>query len=117
MKLRAACSVVLLLAGFSAAGAADLRLIDAVKSRNVEAVRALLKQRADVNAPQGDGATALHWAVHFDDLETADLLIRSGARVNAADDTGVTPIHLACTNRNAAMVDRLLTAGANANAA
>lgn len=94
----------------------DLRLVEAVKTNNAEAVRALLKQRVDVNAPQGDGATALHWAVHRDDLTTTDLLIRAGARANVANDLGVTPLYLACTNRNAAMVKRLLTAGANPNA-
>ena len=108
---------MLLASSVSLAAAADLRLVDAVKSRNAEAVQALLKQRVDVNAPQGDGATALHWAVHFDDLRIADLLIRAGARVNAANDTGVTPLFLACTNRNAAMVERLLAADANPNAA
>ena len=83
----------------------------------MEVVRALIKQRVDVNVPQGDGSTALHWAVHLDDASTADLLMLAGARVNAADDTGATPLFLACTNRNAAMVERLLTAGANPNAA
>ena len=39
------------------------------------AVRALLAQKADVNAPQVDGATALHWAVYHDDLEPVDRLI------------------------------------------
>ena len=73
--------IVLLAASVSLAAASDLRLVDAVKSRNAEAVQALLKQRVDVNAPQGDGATALHWAVHFDDLPIAELLIRAGARV------------------------------------
>ena len=99
----------------SAAG--DLRLVDAVKSRNPTAVRALLQQHADVNAPQPDGATALHWAVYWDDLATADLLIRAGAKVNAANELGVAPLYLACVNRNAAMAEKLLTAGANANAA
>jgi ankyrin repeat protein len=96
----------------------DLRLIDAVKKQNVESVRTLLKQRPaiDVNAAQGDGATALHWAAHRDDLAIADLLLRAGARANIADDLGTTPLHLACTNRSAAMVDRLLAAGADANA-
>ena len=79
-------------------------------------MRALLKQRADVNAAQGDGATALHWASHLDDLAAADLLIRAGANVNAANDIGVTPLYLACTNRNGRMVARLVTAGANPNA-
>jgi ankyrin repeat protein len=97
--------------------AQDLRLIQAVKSKDVEAVRALIKQRVDVNAAQGDGATALHWAAHRDDLAIADALIRAGARASVANDLGTTPLHLACTNRSAAMVDRLLAAGANARAA
>src|SRR5437867_10538893 len=100
--------------GFGATN--DLRLIQSVKNKDVTAVRALLKGRADVNATQGDGATALHWAVHYDDLATTDLLLRAGARVNVANDLGVTPLYLACTNRNASMVEKLLGAGANANA-
>ena len=35
-------------------------------------IRALLQQRVDVNAPQVDGMTALHWAAYQDDLEIAD---------------------------------------------
>ena len=75
-------------------------------------MRALLKQRVDVNAPQGDGATALHWAAHFDDPVTADLLIRARANVNAANELGVTPLALASSRP---MVDKLLAAGANPN--
>ena len=54
-------------------------------------MRALIQQKADVNAPQVDGTTALHWAVQADDLETADLLIRAGANVSAANRAGATP--------------------------
>jgi ankyrin repeat protein len=71
----------------------------------------------DVNAPQDDGATALHWAAHWDDLAMADLLIQAGANASAADDLGVTPLFMACTNGSGTMVERLLAAGANANAA
>jgi ankyrin repeat protein len=92
-------------------------LISAVRAGNVEAARALLKQRVDVNAPQGDGATALHWAVQLDDLNTVEFLLRAGARPDATNDTGVTPLYLACMNRNAVMIDKLLAAGANPNAA
>ena len=49
------------------------------------AVQTLLRQKADVNAPQIDGTTALHWAVEANDLELADLLLRAGAKPSAAN--------------------------------
>jgi uncharacterized protein len=101
--------------GLAAAG--DLRLIEAVRARNGERVRALLAERVNVNATQGDGATALHWAVHLDDLPLVETLIRAGARADVADDTGTTPLYLACMNRNGDLVTRLLAASANPNAA
>ena len=101
---------------YGVAAAPDLRLIQAVKGGDDASARALLKQHADVNAQQGDGATALQWAAYNDDLALADALIRAGAHVDAANDLGSTPLHLACTNRSAAMVDRLLAAKANPNA-
>ena len=110
-------SVPLLSVALFAASAIDVRLVDAARNRDVAAVRALLKQRVDVNSRYPDGATALHWAAHWGDLETADLLIRAGADVNAADDLGVMPLALACQVGDAAMVQKLLTAGANANVA
>ena len=54
---------------------------DAVMRGDTAAVRALLAQKADVNATQADGATALHWAVYREDLAPADLLIQAGANV------------------------------------
>ena len=76
----------------------------------------LIEQKVDVNVAQPDGATALHWAAHRNDVAIADLLIRAGAKVNAADEGGVTPLGLACLNASPAMVERLLKAGANPNA-
>ena len=100
------------------AAASDLSpLIDAAKNADRNALRALLKPGVDVNAAQGDGTTALHWASYRDDVESAGLLIRAGADVNAANDLGVTPLWTASQNGSAAMVRRLLQAGANANAA
>jgi ankyrin repeat protein len=101
----------------SAGMAADLRLVDAAKSGDKETVRSLLKQHVNVNAPEGDGATALSWAAYQDDLETADLLIAAGANVNAANDYADTPLMLACVNGSEGMVNKLLKAGANPNAA
>jgi ankyrin repeat protein len=100
----------------SAAAAADTRLVDAVQKRNQTAVRGLLRQQLDVNAPQPDGATAIAWAAHWDDLDTADLLIAAGADVNAPNDLGVTPLMLASTNGSAPMIERLLKAGATPGA-
>ena len=92
---------------------ADIQLLDAVKRGDHAAVRALLDRRADVNAADVDGTTALHWAAHRDDVESAELLLGSGANVNAANRYGVAPISLACLNGNAAMVERLLKSGAD----
>jgi ankyrin repeat protein len=100
----------------SAAATSDLRLIQAVKSNDLESVSRLLKEHVDVNGRRGDGSTALAWAAYEDNLAIADVLIRSGADVSAANDDGATPLHLACTNRSAPMVERLLAARANANA-
>ena len=98
------------------AGSRDGGLLDAVKSGDVAAVRALLQQPgAPVNAAEVDGTTALHWAVEYDDLAIVDLLLSRGADVTAANRYGVTPLAPACTNGNAAMIERLLEAGADPN--
>lgn len=111
------CMPLLSVASLGAAGG-DTRLADAVKKADRAAVRALLKQGVDVNAPHGDGATALHWAAYRNDLETADLLIRAGAAVNTANDLGATPLWVACSNGGgAAIIGRLLEAGADPNTA
>jgi uncharacterized protein len=95
--------------------AADSRLADAAEKSDRTTIRTLLKQRADVNALQADGMTALHWAAHLDDLETAKLLIKAGANVKAENRYGVTPLSLACANGNSELVELLLAAGADPN--
>jgi len=100
-------------------GASSARspLIDAARNSDTEKLRTLLKSGAPVNAAEGDGSTALHWASYRDDLAGADLLIRAGANVNAANDLGATPLWTASQNGSAAMVKRLLQAGADPNLA
>ena len=92
-------------------------LIDAAREADTAAIRTLLQAKVDVNAAEGDGATALHWASYRDQLDAVDLLIRAGANVNAANDLGATPLWLASQNGSAATVRRLLEAGADANRA
>lgn len=96
--------------------AADLRLVDAAARQDWSTVRMLLKGQTDVNAPQGDGATALHWGAHWDNLAIVDLLLRAGANANAVNHLGVTPLWLACENGSAAVAERLLRSGARASA-
>jgi uncharacterized protein len=94
---------------------ADANLAEAAMHRDMAAVRSLLNQKADVNAPGKDGTPALHWVVRVDDLDTARLLIQAGANVKLTDRYGVTPIYLAASNGNAAMIKLLLDSGADAN--
>jgi ankyrin repeat protein len=108
------CGAVLVLwiAGVSGAGRSEVA--DAVMKGDKTGLRALLQQGADANAPQVDGATALHWAVYREDTESMDLLIRAGARVNATNREGVTPLAMACLYGNVSMINKLLKAGADA---
>src|SRR5436305_555545 len=95
----------------------DTRLSDAAMQGNQDGVRSLLKQKVDVNAPQGDGSTALHWAAYRDDLEMVKLLLAAGANAKVTTREGaITPLLMACQNGNAAMIETLLKAGADANA-
>lgn len=112
------CASVLLSGSVLAfAAEPDLRLVNAAANQDKATVRALLKQRANVNAPRADGSTALLWAAHWNDMEMVDLLLAAGANVNAADDHGVTPLARAAENADVAMMERLLKAKANPNAA
>src|SRR5437870_3215200 len=112
-------AVALAIAGFTAssiAAGAGVPLVDAVKSRDRAAVLTMLQQKkVNVNAPEADGTTALHWAVQQNDLEVAERLIQAGANVKAANDYGSTPMSEAAIVGNAAMIEKLLKAGADAN--
>jgi ankyrin repeat protein len=107
---------LLVLATASGAAAAGSEVADAAMKQNREAVRSLIQRKANVNTPQVDGTTALHWAVRADDMEMTDVLIRAGARVTASNRQGVTPLQLAALNGSAPMLDRLIKAGADPNA-
>jgi ankyrin repeat protein len=106
-------ALLLPVAGFGV----DTRLAEAAMHEDNAAVRALIQQKADVNAVLPDGTTALHWAAQADDLETVGLLIQAGANVKVKDRYGFTPLYFAATNGNADVIRKLLEAGADPNAA
>jgi ankyrin repeat protein len=98
-----------------AAAATAPPLVSAAKDGNRALAIGLLNESADVNLAEGDGTTALHWAVRHNDLMLAERLLRSGADATAANRYGVTPLYLAALNGSAQMISRLLDAGADAN--
>jgi ankyrin repeat protein len=98
--------------------AADSRVADAAMQGDRDAVRALLKDGADVNSAQGDGMTALHWAAMKDNVRLAEMLLYAGANVKATTRLGgYTPLAMAARNGNASMIATLLKGGADAKAA
>ena len=115
---RAASAAVLatLLASGLHAAPGDVSVADAARSGDLAAVRALLKQGTDVNAAQGDGMTALHWAAQQGNAELVSMLLSAGANVRATTRLGAyTPLHLASQAGHATTVAALIAAGAAAD--
>src|SRR5580698_4740841 len=116
MRLILASSVAwLCLSAVALSAAGTSEVADAVMRGDKAAVEKLVEQHADVNAPQADGATALHWAVFQSDKALVDLLLGAGANPKAANHDGSTPLWLACINGDAPVIAALLKAGADAN--
>lgn len=91
-------------------------IADAMEAGDFTRVQELIREGVDVNEPQVDGATALHWASQWNDEQSARQLIRAGADANKANRTGATPLQLAAINGSPEMLSLLLDAGADPNA-
>jgi uncharacterized protein len=101
--------------GVNAIAASDVA--DAVMRRDAVRLEQLIRAKADVNAAQPDGTTALHWAAHYGDTVAATKLLKARANTAAVTGTGMTPLALACETGNEQMVRLLLKARANPNQA
>ena len=98
--------------------AANSAIADAAKARDVAAVKAMLTNGGDVNAAQGDGMTALHWAATHGDTTLTQMLLAAGANIRATTRLGgITALHIASQGGHANVVAALIAAGADANAA
>ncbi len=97
------------------ASAIESSIADAAMNGDRAAVQLLLQKKADVNAPQADGATAIQWAAYRDDLELAELLIAAGANPKTPNREGATAMQLASLRGSAPMIETLLNAGAAVN--
>ena len=114
-KLLALLVVTAFSGSLFAAGPSDVA--NAAQSKDAAAVRKLIKEGADVNAAQGDGMTALHWAALNGDAELATMLLYAGANVGAKTRIGAyTPLHLAAQIGNASVIAPLVAAGASVKA-
>ncbi|HEY5416879.1 MAG TPA: ankyrin repeat domain-containing protein [Gemmatimonadaceae bacterium] len=92
-------------------------IADAAMRGDVATVRTLIARRADVNAPQGDGMTALHWAADHGDSAMAAELLRAKANVALRTRIGAyTPLHIAARTGSPAVVRALLAAGSDVKA-
>jgi len=112
---KAILGLALMAALVSAATTDNSKLADAAMQHDRAAVFSLLKQGVDVNAAQGDGSTALHWAAYNGDLEMTQALLKAGATVKATTRLGaMTPLYMAAQNGNPSVIEALLRAGANA---
>jgi uncharacterized protein len=105
------CLILALTTVNSAAGRSEVA--DAAQKHDLAAVRRLITAKADVNAPQIDGATALHWAVYHQDPELVDQLLRGGAMADPVNREGTTPLQMAALYGDAPIVSRLVKAGAS----
>jgi len=125
MRSRSHTTVLVLIASCLLVGAshvvaargADVPVADAAMRGDAESVRTLLRGGADVNAAQGDGMTALHWAALNGDLKTMNLLLYAGAATEPLTRVGAyAPLHLASARGHAAAVARLLEVGSKPGA-
>jgi uncharacterized protein len=115
MSFRAALLSIAAASVVSVSFADTPRLVAAVKSGDRASALSMIREKADVTAPEADGTTALHWAARADDVELAERLIDAGADASARNRYGVSPLYLAAQNGSADMIRRLLDAGVDPN--
>jgi uncharacterized protein len=114
-KLKTIASLTLLAGTAAFAVPPASSLVDAVRSGDRAAALAMLQQKVDVNAPEANRTTALHYAAYSEDADLVERLLKAGAKPNVVNDFGSTPMSEAAQVGNAAIIKLLLKAGADVN--
>jgi ankyrin repeat protein len=108
--------LIVVLAGWGQA-AGDGALVAAARDGDLQAVRALIAKRANINEPARDGSTALLWAAYHSNVDMVRALVAAGAKVDVANKYGITPLLQASRTGDQAVVQALLKAGASSTQA
>lgn len=111
--MRLLLPTIFVVAAWAAGPDPDTRVVDATKNQDRAGLLSLLKQRANVNAPDPEGQTPLYWAAHWGDADSVEALTRAGAKVNIASRYGLTPLWEAAQRGDTVIVGKLLKAGAD----
>lgn len=96
-----------------AAAEANMELISAAARGDVETVKSLLTQGANVDASDESGVTPLIAAAYGNHVETAQVLIEAGADVNRQDRTQQSAYLIATSEGYLALLELTLAAGAD----
>lgn len=86
-------------------------LLQAVKDRDTVTVLKLAGAGESLNSADGEGRTALHWAVELNEVSLAGQLIKLGADINLTDNLGQAPLHVAAASGNVELAELLLAKG------
>ncbi len=90
-------------------------LFRAVKIGDAQAVKAIIRAGADVNARDGDGYSLLHVAALGDNKEIIEIFIKAGISVNVKDKCNNIPLHMAAARGSKKIIETLIRSGADVN--
>lgn len=96
--------------------ALDNKLLEAVKQGNIENVKELLSQGADINISDEYGETPLHSAALYGHLDVVKYLVEQGADVDVKNKFWETPLDVAENNKYPAIVKYLVEQDADVDA-